>query len=109
MISKNLFLDSTEYLVICLFDPGDAMTFPARSQTLRFSHLSRNVLTGDDEELYSLANLAGVTMDPQIFKIVIDLLRMNVAPMAVQGMLKNMTATSAKSTDRTKSKTLRKK
>lgn len=62
----------------------------ARSQTLRYTHLSKNVLSSDETELYELANLAGVTFDPNVFKIIAELLHMNVAPTAIERMLKTM-------------------
>ena len=37
-------------------------------QILKFTLLSKNVLTPDECELYELSQLAGVTLDPQVFK-----------------------------------------
>lgn len=68
----------------------------AKSQTLRYTLLSKNVLTADEAELYELSNLAGIVFDPNVFKIIIDLLRLNVAPTAIEGMLKNMLAQQKK-------------
>ncbi|OWF40287.1 mitotic-spindle organizing protein 2B-like [Mizuhopecten yessoensis] len=58
--------------------------------TMHFTLLSQNVLSLEEEELYELADLAGVVIDPAVFKIVLDLLKMNVAPTAVLQMLKSM-------------------
>ncbi|XP_060072733.1 mitotic-spindle organizing protein 2B-like [Ylistrum balloti] len=58
--------------------------------TMHFTLLSKNVLSPEEQELYELADLAGVVVDPSVFKIVLDLLKMNVAPTAVLQMLKSM-------------------
>ncbi|KAL3858136.1 hypothetical protein ACJMK2_012747 [Sinanodonta woodiana] len=67
-----------------------------RSTTLNFQLLSKNVLTADEMEQYELAQLAGVVLDPSVFKIIIDLLKMNVSPTAVLQMLKSMCIGSRK-------------
>ncbi|XP_071179563.1 mitotic-spindle organizing protein 2B-like [Mytilus edulis] len=59
-------------------------------QTLKYTLLSKNVLTLDEAELYELSQLAGITLDPNVFKIILDLLKMNVAPTAVLQMLMSM-------------------
>jgi len=61
----------------------------ARTQTLKYSLYTQN-LPPDIAELYELAHLAGLTTDPALFKILIDLLRLNVAPVAIERMLKSM-------------------
>ncbi|XP_069135205.1 mitotic-spindle organizing protein 2-like [Argopecten irradians] len=58
--------------------------------TMHFTMLSKNVLSAEEQELYEVADLAGVVVDPSVFKIVLDLLKMNVAPTAVLQMLKSM-------------------
>ncbi|KAL8615768.1 hypothetical protein ACOMHN_040263 [Nucella lapillus] len=61
-----------------------------RSEVLRFQVRSKDVLAPDEMELYELTQLAGVTMDPSVFKIILDLQKINVAPMAIMQMLKLM-------------------
>ena len=39
-----------------------------RHQVYRYTVLSKNVLVGDESELYELATLAGVVIDPNVFK-----------------------------------------
>ena len=39
-----------------------------KSEVLRFQIRSKDVLTPDEMELFELTQLAGVTMDPSIFK-----------------------------------------
>ncbi|XP_035690886.1 mitotic-spindle organizing protein 2B-like [Branchiostoma floridae] len=75
------------------------MTSPqmAKSQTYNFMVLSKNVLSGEEADLYELCNLAGITMDPHVFKIVLDLLRLNVAPMTILQVLKSMANSAIKS------------
>ncbi|WAR02875.1 MZT2-like protein [Mya arenaria] len=62
------------------------------SQTVGVQLTSRNVLTLDELELYELTQLAGVVMDPETFRLILDLLKMNVSPQAVLQMLKTMCA-----------------
>uniref|UniRef100_A0A7M4FU30 Mitotic spindle organizing protein 2B n=1 Tax=Crocodylus porosus TaxID=8502 RepID=A0A7M4FU30_CROPO len=52
----------------------------------------RKLLTAEEAELFELAQAAGSGLDPEVFKILLDLLRMNVAPLAVFQMLKSMCA-----------------
>lgn len=56
---------------------------------------TRLVLTAEEAELYELCSLAGVTIDPDVFKSLVDLLRMNVAPSAVAQMVHSMAAVNA--------------
>jgi len=42
-----------------------------RHQVYRYTVLSKNVLVGDESELYELATLAGVVVDPNVFKYVL--------------------------------------
>ena len=41
-----------------------------RHQVYRYTMLSKNVLVGDESELYELATMAGVVIDPNVFKYV---------------------------------------
>lgn len=61
-----------------------------KSEVLRFQIRSKDVLAPDESELYELSELAGIRWDPSVFKIILDLLRLNVAPMAIMQMLKLM-------------------
>jgi len=38
------------------------------SQTTNFTLLSKNVLSPEEQELYELATLAGVVLDPSVYK-----------------------------------------
>ncbi|PVD32887.1 hypothetical protein C0Q70_08334 [Pomacea canaliculata] len=61
-----------------------------QKEVLRFQIRSKNVLTQDEAELFELTQLAGITMDPSVFKIILDLLKLNVDPTAILHMLKLM-------------------
>jgi len=61
----------------------------SHTHTLKYSLYTQN-LPPDVAELYELSHLAGITTDPNLFKILIDLLRLNVAPLAIDRMLKSM-------------------
>ncbi|XP_068814066.1 mitotic-spindle organizing protein 2-like isoform X4 [Struthio camelus] len=52
----------------------------------------RKLLSVEEAELFELAQAAGSGLDPEVFKVLLDLLRMNVAPLAVFQMLKSMCA-----------------
>ncbi|XP_062984751.1 mitotic-spindle organizing protein 2A-like [Elgaria multicarinata webbii] len=56
------------------------------------SRARRKLLTAEEAELFELAQAAGSGLDPEVFKILLDLLRMNVAPLAVFQMLRSMCA-----------------
>ncbi|XP_053103964.1 mitotic-spindle organizing protein 2A-like isoform X1 [Hemicordylus capensis] len=65
---------------------------PAKASTSGGSRARRKVLTTEEAELFELAQAAGSGLDPEVFKILLDLLRMNVAPLAVFQMLRSMCA-----------------
>jgi hypothetical protein len=44
-----------------------------------------------EQELYELCNLSGVTFDPDVFQILLDLIQLNVSPNALVQVLKKMT------------------
>ncbi|KAF6017924.1 MZT2B [Bugula neritina] len=44
----------------------------------------------EETELYELTELAGVTIDPKVFKIILNLLKLNIQPKAIVEMLKKM-------------------
>ena len=39
-----------------------------KSETLKYSVVNRKTLTGDEADLHELANLAGIVMNPNVFK-----------------------------------------
>lgn len=70
--------------------PGLAVTVSGTGQ--RHVQKKKKVLNAEETELYELAQAAGVGLDPELFRILLDLLKMNVAPLAVYQMLKSMCA-----------------
>ncbi|KAI8749168.1 mitotic-spindle organizing protein 2B [Biomphalaria glabrata] len=52
--------------------------------------VSKAVLSPDENELYLLSQHAAIHMDPQVFKIILDLLKFNVPPLAIVDTLKSM-------------------
>lgn len=44
-----------------------------------------------EQELFELCNLSGVTLDPDVFQIILDLIQINVSPNALVQVLKKMT------------------
>ncbi|XP_058512553.1 mitotic-spindle organizing protein 2B isoform X2 [Ochotona princeps] len=73
--------------------PGSGATPGLEAATLQKLALRRKkVLSAEEMELYELAQAAGAAIDPDVFKILVDLLNLNVAPLAVYQMLKAMCA-----------------
>uniref|UniRef100_A0A8C6WJA7 Mitotic spindle organizing protein 2B n=1 Tax=Neogobius melanostomus TaxID=47308 RepID=A0A8C6WJA7_9GOBI len=58
----------------------------------KYAIKKKKVLSAEDAELFELTQAAGVTIDQEVFKIIVDLLKMNVAPQAVFQTLKAMCA-----------------
>ncbi|XP_073481322.1 mitotic-spindle organizing protein 2B isoform X2 [Aquarana catesbeiana] len=71
--------------------PQDAVVTVSGSAQ-KFVTKKKKVLSAEEAELYELAQAAGIVMDQEVFKILVDLLKMNVAPLAVFQMLKSMCA-----------------
>nr|XP_012632091.1 mitotic-spindle organizing protein 2B isoform X1 [Microcebus murinus]XP_012632092.1 mitotic-spindle organizing protein 2B isoform X1 [Microcebus murinus] len=70
--------------------PGAPPGLEATRQKLALRR--KKVLSAEEMELYELAQAAGGAIDPDVFKILVDLLKLNVAPLAVFQMLKSMCA-----------------
>ncbi|XP_057348374.1 mitotic-spindle organizing protein 2B isoform X1 [Manis pentadactyla] len=70
--------------------PGPPPGLEAALQKLALRR--KKVLSAEEMELYELAQAAGGAIDPDVFKILVDLLKLNVAPLAVFQMLKSMCA-----------------
>ncbi|XP_004481036.1 mitotic-spindle organizing protein 2B isoform X2 [Dasypus novemcinctus] len=70
--------------------PGTSPGLEAALQKLALRR--KKVLNAEEMELYELAQAAGGAIDPDVFKILVDLLKLNVAPLAVFQMLKSMCA-----------------
>ncbi|XP_077352673.1 mitotic-spindle organizing protein 2 isoform X2 [Festucalex cinctus] len=58
----------------------------------KYAMKKKEILNAEENELYELSQAAGITMDQEVFKIMVDLLKMNVAPQAVFQTLKAMCA-----------------
>ncbi|XP_039933501.1 mitotic-spindle organizing protein 2B-like [Hirundo rustica] len=67
---------------------GVAVTAPMAETRLR----RKQLLSAEEAELFELAQAAGSGLDPEVFRVLLDLLRMNVAPLAVFQVLKSMCA-----------------
>ncbi|XP_044190586.1 mitotic-spindle organizing protein 2 isoform X1 [Thunnus albacares] len=58
----------------------------------KYAIKKKKVLSAEESELFELTQAAGITVDQEVFKIIVDLLKMNVAPQAVFQTLKAMCA-----------------
>uniref|UniRef100_A0ACB8F2B2 Uncharacterized protein n=1 Tax=Sphaerodactylus townsendi TaxID=933632 RepID=A0ACB8F2B2_9SAUR len=72
--------------------PSLETTGPVKAGAVGGSRSRRKLLTTEEGELFELAQAAGTSIDPEVFKILLDLLRMNVAPAAIFQMLRSMCA-----------------
>ncbi|XP_060088556.1 mitotic-spindle organizing protein 2B-like isoform X2 [Heteronotia binoei] len=72
--------------------PSLEPTGPVKASAVGSTRSRRKPLTTEEAELFELAQAAGTSIDPEVFKILLDLLRMNVAPTAVFQMLRSMCA-----------------
>ncbi|XP_023228321.1 mitotic-spindle organizing protein 2-like [Centruroides sculpturatus] len=65
------------------------------SSSKTHSHqMVQNILNSNELEFYELACSSGLTMNPQVFKILVDLIRLDVSPSAIFTMLENMSTLS---------------
>ncbi|XP_016894258.1 mitotic-spindle organizing protein 2 isoform X2 [Cynoglossus semilaevis] len=62
------------------------------ADTHKYAIKKKKILTAEETELFELTQAAGITIDQEVFKIIVDLLKMNVAPQAVFQTLKAMCA-----------------
>ncbi|KAJ8286902.1 hypothetical protein GJAV_G00044710 [Gymnothorax javanicus] len=58
----------------------------------KYAIKKKKILNTEESELFELTQAAGIVMDQEVFKIIVDLLKMNVAPLAVFQTLKAMCA-----------------
>ncbi|XP_033951185.1 mitotic-spindle organizing protein 2 isoform X4 [Pseudochaenichthys georgianus] len=70
----------------------DSPALLVTSNVQKYAIKKKKVLSTEEAELFELTQAAGVTMDQEVFKIIVDLLKMNVAPQAVFQTLKAMLA-----------------
>ena len=64
--------------------------FKVTVESTKTSSYTRNKTI--DDELFDLCELSGVKMSPDLFKIVLDLLRLNVNPNTIADVIKRMTS-----------------
>ncbi|KAM3874182.1 mitotic-spindle organizing protein 2 [Diretmus argenteus] len=70
----------------------DSPALLVTSNVQKFAMKKKKILSAEESELFELTQAAGITMDQEVFKIIADLLKMNVAPQAVFQTLKAMCA-----------------
>ncbi|XP_062339844.1 mitotic-spindle organizing protein 2 isoform X1 [Osmerus eperlanus] len=58
----------------------------------KYAIKKKKILNAEESELFELTQAAGISIDQEVFKIIVDLLKMNVAPQAVFQTLKAMCA-----------------
>ncbi|KAM6902383.1 mitotic-spindle organizing protein 2 [Xenentodon cancila] len=62
------------------------------SNVQKYAIKKKKVLNPEETELFEVTEAAGISVDQEVFKIIVDLLKMNVAPQAVFQTLKAMCA-----------------
>ncbi|CAG5867710.1 unnamed protein product [Menidia menidia] len=70
----------------------DSPALVVTSNVQKYAIKKKKVLNAEETELFELTQAAGITVDQEVFKIIVDLLKMNVAPQAVFQTLKAMCA-----------------
>ncbi|XP_032395577.1 mitotic-spindle organizing protein 2 [Etheostoma spectabile] len=70
----------------------DSPALLVTSNVQKYAIKKKKVLSAEEAELFEVTQAAGITMDQEVFKIIVDLLKMNVAPQAVFQTLKAMCA-----------------
>lgn len=70
----------------------DSPVLVVTSNVQKYAIKKKKVLSAEESELFELTQAAGITVDQEVFKIIVDLLKMNVAPQAVFQTLKAMCA-----------------
>ncbi|KAM8828346.1 mitotic-spindle organizing protein 2 isoform 3-T3 [Spinachia spinachia] len=70
----------------------DSPALLVTSSVQKYAVKKKKVLSAEEAELFELTQAAGITVDQEVFKIIVDLLKMNVAPQAVFQTLKAMCA-----------------
>ncbi|XP_015246905.1 PREDICTED: mitotic-spindle organizing protein 2-like isoform X3 [Cyprinodon variegatus] len=70
----------------------DSPVLVVTSNVQKYAMKKKKVLNAEESELFELTQAAGITVDQEVFKIIVDLLKMNVAPQAVFQTLKAMCA-----------------
>uniref|UniRef100_A0A3B5MVQ6 Mitotic spindle organizing protein 2B n=1 Tax=Xiphophorus couchianus TaxID=32473 RepID=A0A3B5MVQ6_9TELE len=70
----------------------DSPVMVVTSNVQKYAIKKKKVLSAEESELFELTQAAGITLDQEVFKIIVDLLKMNVAPQAVFQTLKAMCA-----------------
>ncbi|XP_029920445.1 mitotic-spindle organizing protein 2 isoform X2 [Myripristis murdjan] len=70
----------------------DSPALVVTSNVQKYAMKKKKILNAEESELFELTQAAGITVDQEVFKIIVDLLKMNVAPQAVYQTLKAMCA-----------------
>ncbi|XP_030004942.1 mitotic-spindle organizing protein 2 isoform X1 [Sphaeramia orbicularis] len=70
----------------------DSPALVVTTNVQKYAIKKKKVLSAEESELFELTQAAGITVDQEVFKIIVDLLKMNVAPQAVFQTLKAMCA-----------------
>ncbi|XP_047424951.1 mitotic-spindle organizing protein 2 isoform X1 [Mugil cephalus] len=70
----------------------DSPALVVTSNVQKYAIKKKKVLSAEETELFELTQAAGIIVDQEVFKIIVDLLKMNVAPQAVFQTLKAMCA-----------------
>ncbi|XP_070573555.1 mitotic-spindle organizing protein 2B-like [Ptychodera flava] len=69
----------------------------APTQTYKYTittKKSKSVLSSEEEDLYELCQLAGISLSLKIYRIILDMIRMNIGPHAILQVIKSMCKSS---------------
>ncbi|XP_077593543.1 mitotic-spindle organizing protein 2 [Stigmatopora nigra] len=71
---------------------ADSPTVVVTTNVQKYAMKKKKILNPEESDLYELTQSAGLTVDQEVFKIIVDLLKMDVAPEVLLQTLKAMCA-----------------
>ncbi|XP_077479818.1 mitotic-spindle organizing protein 2 [Stigmatopora argus] len=71
---------------------ADSPTVVVTANVQKYAMKKKKILNPEESDLYELTQAAGLTVDQEVFKIIVDLLKMDVAPEVLLQTLKAMCA-----------------
>ncbi|KAG5283715.1 hypothetical protein AALO_G00045190 [Alosa alosa] len=81
---------SMQPTTVLMTSDSSALGVTVSGNVQKYSNKKKKILSAEEFEVFELTQAAGIILDQEVFKIILDLLKMNVAPLAVFQTLKAM-------------------
>ncbi|XP_076120321.1 mitotic-spindle organizing protein 2 [Alosa pseudoharengus] len=81
---------SMQPTTVLMTSDSSALGVTVSGNVQKYSNKKKKILSAEEYEVFELTQAAGIILDQEVFKIILDLLKMNVAPLAVFQTLKAM-------------------